>query len=267
MTDVRGSFEHREAEPGRQVPGTPCWTSLLVHDLEAIKGFYGSLFGWTYHSPGMRQLGPYVRAALDGHDVAGIGELPPDRQHANAWTTYLASDDADASAEWVHCSGGTLGVGPLAAEDAGRLVLASDPAGASFGVWQGRRLWDARPAGRPAGPGHPVWHELVTHDASAMLKFYRALFGYEAKPAGDAQTDKLVLHVDGRPVASVTGAGPALRQPHWLTYFEVADVDAAAARVGTLGGRVVTAPHRTPAGRTATVADPEGAVFALRSAP
>ncbi len=262
MTEVWGSSEHREEETRRQTPGTPCWTSLLVHDLEAIKEFYGRLFGWTYYSPGPRQLGPYVRATLDGRDVAGIGELPPDRQLGGAWTTYLASDDADASAEWIHCSGGTVGVGPLATEEAGRLVLAADPAGASFGVWQGRPLWSADP-GAVAAPGTPVWHELVTHDASVMLKFYRALFGYEAKASGDVESDTLTLHLDGRPVASVRGAGPTLRHPHWTTYFEVTDVDAAAARAVELGGAVVTGPRETTAGRTATVADPEGAVFTL----
>ncbi|MFI9201747.1 VOC family protein [Streptomyces sp. NPDC053048] len=261
MTEVSGSYPTGEGEPRRQPPGTPCWTSLLVHDLEATQEFYGGLFGWTYYDPGPRQLGPYVRAALDGHDVAGIGELPPGRQLAGAWTTYLASDDADVTAEWIHCCGGTVGVGPLAAEDAGRLVLAADPAGASFGVWQGQK---------PAGPqltgvpGTPVWHELVTYEAPVMLKFYRALFGYETKAAGSVDSDTITLHADGRPVAAIRGKGDTSQRPHWLTYFEVADVDAAARRVTELGGRVLQGPAPGPAGPVATVEDPQGAVLALR---
>ncbi|MEU7135886.1 VOC family protein [Streptomyces sp. NPDC046261] len=264
MTEVWGSSETGEEETRHDTPGTPCWTSLLVHDLEATKEFYGSLFGWTYYSPGPRQLGPYVRATLDGRNVAGIGELPADRQLPNAWTTYLASDDADVCAEWIRCSGGTVGVGPLAAEEAGRLVLATDPAGAPFGVWQGKRLLGPRPTGTPGTEGTPVWHELVTHDAAAVLKFYRALFGYETKVAGAVDCDVFTLHVDGRPVASIRGAGPSLLHPHWMTYFEVADVDATVRRVAELGGRVLSGPRETPAGRAATVADPEGAAFTLR---
>ncbi|MEU1782460.1 MULTISPECIES: VOC family protein [Streptomyces] len=259
MTEVWGSSEHRGATR-RQTPGTPCWTSLLARDLEATKEFYGGLFGWSYYTPGSGRPGPYVRATIDGRDVAGIGGLPPDRQLANAWTTYLASDDADASAEWIHCAGGTVGVGPLADEDAGRLVLATDPAGAPFGVRQGRGAAGPGPAGVP---GTPVWHELVTHDAAAVLKFYRALFGYETKSSGAVGADTFTLHLDGRPVAAIRGAGPALRYPHWMTYFEVADVDAAAERVAELGGRVVDAPAEVAAGRAATVEDPEGAVFTL----
>ncbi|MEV4442638.1 VOC family protein [Streptomyces sp. NPDC049577] len=270
MTEVWGSSELSQGET-RPTPGTPCWTSLLVRDLEATKEFYGGLFGWSYYSPGPRQLGPYVRATLDGRDVAGIGELPRGRQLANAWTTYLASEDADVAAEWIRCSGGTVGVGPLAAEDAGRLVLASDPAGAPFGVWQGQELVGPQLVGVP---GTPVWHELVTHDAAMVVKFYRALFGYDVKPAGSVESDTLVLHLDGRPVAAVRGVGAGLRHPHWMTYFEVADVDAAARRAVELGGRVLSEPHdalgdpgavgaAAGPGRMATVTDPEGAVFTL----
>ncbi|WP_372410111.1 VOC family protein [Streptomyces luteireticuli] len=259
MTEVWGSSPRR-GQPARHTPGTPCWTSLLVHDLEATKDFYAGLFGWSYYSPGPRQLGPYVRATIDGRDVAGIGELPPDRLLPTAWTTYLASDDADTAAEWIRCSGGTVGVGPLAAEDIGRLVLASDPAGAPFGVWQGEDLTGPQPAGVP---GTPVWHELVTHDAAEVVKFYRALFRYETKPAGSAGRDLLTLLLDGRPVASVRGAGAALRRPHWTTWFEVADTDDAARRAEELGGRVLDPPHDDPAGRMASVEDPEGAALTL----
>lgn len=53
-----------------------------------------------------------------------------------AWTPYFASDDVDLTAEAVRSCGGTVGVGPLDADDAGRLALASDPSGAVFGIWQ-----------------------------------------------------------------------------------------------------------------------------------
>ncbi|WP_171162625.1 VOC family protein [Streptomyces sp. I05A-00742] len=264
MTEVWGSAPQRNRVQVRHVPGTPCWTSLLVHDLEATKDFYGGLFGWTYSDPGPCRLGPCVRATIDGRDVAGLGELPPDRRLPTEWTTYLASDDADVTAEWIRCSGGTVGVGPIAAEDVGRLVLASDPAGAPFGV---RQAQDASGPRTPAVPGTPVWHELLTHDAAVAVKFYKALFPYELKPADSVDADRLTLHLDGRPVASVRGAGAALRRPHWTTWFEVADTDAAARRAEELGGRVLRGPHDEPAGRTASVADPEGAVLTLVRTP
>ncbi len=48
-----------------------------------------------------------------------------------------------------------------------------------------------------------------------------------------------------------------------MTYFEVADADAAARLVVELGGRVVSPPRDGTAGRLAVVADPEGAVFTV----
>ena len=50
----------------------------------------------------------------------------------------------------------------------------------------------------------------------------------------------------------------------WGVDFWVADIDAAVARAGELGGRVLMPVHaRPPSFRAAVVADPEGAVLSL----
>jgi len=247
-------------EATRHTPGTPCWVSLMVHGLDATQEFYAALFGWEF-SPGPAQLGPYVRAMLDGKEVAGIGRLPADRHLPVAWTPYLASDDAGATAEAIRSCGGTVGVGPLDAADAGRLVIASDPAGAVFGVWQAAAHLGTAVYGTH---GTPVWNELLTVETSSVGKFYHAVFGYDTEPADSS--DRLTLRIDGRPVASVHGMGQALprgRGPHWMTYFEVEDTDTTAHRVVELGGHVIKAPGQGPGGREATVCDPEGAVFTI----
>ncbi|MFC8915586.1 VOC family protein [Streptomyces sp. NPDC047821] len=249
-------------EAARRTPGTPCWVSLMVHRLDATQEFYGSLFGWRFQ-PGPRQLGPYVRGLLDGEEVAGIGQLPADRDLPTAWTTYLASDDADETAESIRCSGGTVAVGPLDAADAGRLVICSDPTGAVFGVWQAAAHLGTAVAGVP---GTPTWNELLTQETEAVGKFYKTVFGYETDPVPPAGPDLVTLKVGGRPVAALRGVGTALprdRGAHWMTWFEVADTDATAQRVTELGGRVLQAPRDDPAGRLATVVDPEGAVFTI----
>ncbi|MEC4015824.1 VOC family protein [Streptomyces sp. H27-D2] len=251
----------------RRTPGTPCWVSLMVHGLSATQDFYHALFGWEFQ-PGPEHLGPYVRALLDGREVAGIGELAPDRHLSVAWTTYLATDDADASAERIRSCGGTVGVGPLDADNAGRMALASDPQGALFGVWQACGHGGTKVFGEP---GSPVWNELVARETSMVGKFYEAVFGYESETVVSADSDHLTLRLDGRPVAAIHGVGRALprdRGAHWMTYFEVADTDAAARRVVELGGQVLRAPRDEATGRQAVVADPEGAVFSVvRSSP
>lgn len=249
-------------EATRREPGTPCWVSLMVRGLDAAEEFYGELFGWEFQ-PGPPQPGPYARALLDGREVAGIGRLPADCDLPGAWTTYLASDDAGGTAESVRCGGGTVAVGPLDSGDAGRLVICSDPAGAVFGVWQAAAFQGTAVAG---APGTPVWNELLTHECEPVVKFYRTVFGYEPDPLGPDDQDRVTLLAKGRPAASVRGVGadlPRDRGAHWTTWFEVADPDAAARRVEELGGKVLRAPRDGVEGRTATVADPEGAVFTI----
>ncbi|MFE5742078.1 VOC family protein [Streptomyces celluloflavus] len=246
----------------RRMPGAPCWVSLLAHGLTATQEFYGALFGWEYR-PGPQHFGPYARAYLDGREVAGLGGLPPDRRLPVAWTTYLASDDADTTAEQIRSCGGTVGVGPLDADDAGRMAIGSDPQGAIFGIWQGRSMTGTAVTGVP---GTPVWNELVTRETSTVGAFYEHVFGYESEAVVSADFDYLTLYLKGRPVAGIHGVGNALprdRGPHWMTYFAVSDTDAAARRVAELGGHVLRPPRDSTHGRLATVADSEGAAFRI----
>ncbi|MBT2511249.1 VOC family protein [Streptomyces sp. ISL-98] len=247
----------------RHTPGAPCWVSLMVHGLAATQDFYRALFGWEFR-PGPGQLGPYVRAVLDGKEVAGIGQLPPDRHLPVAWTPYFATEDADVTAESIRSHGGTIGVGPLDADHAGRMAIGSDPSGAVFGIWQAAAHLGTAIAGTH---GTPAWNELMTRETATVSKFYQAVFGYEVEPDASADPDDyLTLRLEGRPVAALRGVGKALprdRGPHWMTYFEVEDTDASARTVQELGGHVLQAPEEGPNGRVATVADPEGAVFTI----
>ncbi|HET9382885.1 MAG TPA: VOC family protein [Streptomyces sp.] len=262
MTDARGPGSPSAAEPGRYAPGTPCWVSLTVHAVDATRAFYGALFGWEFR-PGPQPLGPYARALVDGREVAGIGRLPEGRRLPVAWTPYLASDDVDATADAVRSYGGTIGVGPLDAADAGRLAIGSDPSGAVFGIWQAAAHLGAAVTGVP---GTPAWNELLTYEPARTAKFYAAVFGHEAEAGARGGGDEVTLHVDGRAVAGVSSGGPALgpgRGPHWITSFQVADLDDALERVVALGGRVLVPAGDRARGRVATVADPEGARFSL----
>src|SRR5690606_31607137 len=127
--------------------------------------------------------------------------------------------------EAVRCCGGTIGVGPLDASEAGRLAIGSDPSGAVFGIWQaaahtGTALTE--------GPGTPAWNELITFESASTAKFYETVFGYAEEPVASADLDYVTLRLDGRPVAGVYGAGTAVprdRGPHWTTYVTVADLD------------------------------------------
>jgi predicted enzyme related to lactoylglutathione lyase len=238
----------------------------MVHGLAATQDFYAALFGWEFQ-PGPQQLGPYVRAMLNGREVAGIGQLPPNRHLPIAWTPYLASNDADLTAETVRLCGGTVGVGPLDAAEAGRLAICSDPAGAVFGIWQPAAHYGTALTGMP---GTPAWNELLTFESVNVAKFYESVFAYEEESAVSADLDYVTLRIDGRPVAGIRGVGNALprdRGSHWVTSFEVADADETLARIVELGGHVLGPAKDSVHGRVATVSDPEGARFSLIQKP
>ncbi len=64
-----------------------------------------------------------------------------------------------------------------------------------------------------------------------------------------------------------SGFLPEGTPPFWSLYWEVEDIDASVVQLGSLGGSVVMAAEDTPYGRMATVTDPAGAVFRLRTGP
>lgn len=239
----------------------------MVHGPDRCQLFYEALFGWEFRS-GPQRIGPHARALLDGSEVAGIGLLPPDVLLPVAWTPYFASTDVDLTAEAVRSRGGTIGVGPLDAEEVGRLAIGSDPSGAVFGIWQASaQLGDRAPAGTP---GTPSWYELTTREPERAARFYTSVFGHTAGSGVSADIDHTTLYVDGRPVAGIHGVYDHLadgRGSHWTTYFTVADLDDAVDHVLRLGGQVLEHPRGSTRGRVASVADPEGARFSLLQNP
>ncbi|EDY42125.1 VOC family protein [Streptomyces sp. SPB074] len=257
MAEARAAAE-RDGVAGGARRG-PCWVSLMVRDPAAAREFYGALFGWEYEE-GPRRLGPYARALLDGRPVAGLGQLPAGTGLPVAWTTYFGTEDVNELAATVHACGGTVGVGPLDSPGAGRLALVTDTGGAAFGLWQPTAHAGFAVTGVP---GAHSWSELLTRDTASVAPFYRAALGFGTRQEGPGQ---VTFTLDGRPVAAALGVGRARareRGAGWLACFEVADVAASCAAAVRLGGQVVEEPATGLRGPTATMADPEGAVFAL----
>jgi predicted enzyme related to lactoylglutathione lyase len=115
--------------------------------------------------------------------------------------------------------------------------------------------------------GKVIFVELITPDLAAAKQFYAGLFGWTFR---DIQADKKVYAealLDGRPVAGLfqrdVPAGRH-RQPAWLSFIAVRDVDAAKEIALQHGAKVLFEPHSFPdRGREAVFADPQGAVFAV----
>jgi uncharacterized protein len=116
-------------------------------------------------------------------------------------------------------------------------------------------------------PGVPCWVDTSQPDPDAAAAFYRDLFGWEVENVmpPDAPGSYYIARLHGGEVGAVGGQPPGQAAPAaWNTYVWVADADETAAKARAAGGRVLTDPFDVfDAGRTATCADPDGAVFSL----
>ena len=248
--------------------GYPCWVDLMTSDVEAAKEFYTGLFGWSLVDTGP-DGGGYQMAKIDGRSVAGIGPMMQNQQgHPSVWTTYLASDDVDATCEQVTEHSGVVLAPPFDVMDVGRMAIVQDPAGATFGLWTAGKHIGAE---LTSETGALSWNELMTRDYERAQAFYAAVFGYTFTELGDDNFSYATLEVDGRPVGGI-GTLPA-EMPrevpaHWRVYFAVDDADDALSKAATLGGRVLRAAEDMPYGRWGDASDGQGAMFSvLKPAP
>lgn len=243
--------------------GTPCWADLATTDLHTANTFYSSLFGWTIIDAG-EDMGHYGMCMLGGYAAAGIGPKQRGDTSPPAWITYLASSDAAKTAESIVSAGGSLLAGPMDIGDDGRMLMAQDPTGAVFGVWEAGTNIGASIVNEPGSMG---WNELCTRDTERARTFYSAVFGYRyTRMEGDLD----YVTIDGAgPGNTIGGIGqldadaPPDLPPYWMTYFVVTDADQVAATATDGGGSVVTGPFDTPFGRMAVIRDPQGAVFSI----
>jgi predicted enzyme related to lactoylglutathione lyase len=241
--------------------GMPAWVELTTSDPEASRRFYGELFGWEFQV-GSAETMHYTTCLVRGHRVAGMAGDPAPAGTPTAWTTYLASGDVDDTARRVTAAGGRLTTGPTDVMDQGRMVIAIDPTGAVFGLWQAGQHPGASLASEP---GAVSWTELQTGDLDAAQAFCTAIFGYtwQEAPGGlRYATFSVSSHLAGGALA-IPEEWHAGDRPHprWLTYFAVNDADSAAASTERLGGGVLFPPQDSPFGRFAVLRDPQGATF------
>jgi predicted enzyme related to lactoylglutathione lyase len=243
--------------------GTPCWPELTTRDLPGVIGFYEKIFGWTCQGLGPR-FWHYTMCLVDGEPVAAITPPAIGLEPGEAvWHIYIATSDVEVCAKRVEVNDGKLVILPVTLPDFGSFALATDPDGATFGLWQAGPHLGARLLRQP---GTMCWNELHTRNVKMADGFYEALFGYEREQIGDGiDYDYIVWKIGGEPVCGRLRmqCETARGEPHWKTYFTVANCDEVEARVLTEGGKVLIGAYETPHGRVAIVADPGGAVFGI----
>lgn len=255
--------------------GVPCWIDLAQPDVEAAQRFYGGLFGWEFTEampPGAP--GSYLIATLNGEDAAALA--PGD---GDGWMSYIACDDADATAKIVEAAGGSIREQPEDAGPGGRLATVADPQGAVFRLWQARRRLGAQAVNQP---GAWAFTDLHTSDAEAALRFYHEVFGWVV----DDNLGGGMIRLPGYGDHLAAGADPDIyerqrgkapegfadvvaalaedgaERARWDVRFVVTDLDESSTTAERLGATIVGRNDSTYT-REATVEDPQGARFVL----
>lgn len=245
-------------------PGTPNWADLGTTDVDAAVAFYGAVFGWEFQSAGP-DAGGYGMFTLGGKTVAAAGPLM-EQGSRPGWTIYFQTPDADATAESVRQAGGAV----LAQMDVfteGRMAQFTDPAGATFAVWQPGNTKGLQAV---TDAGTLCWTELHTADTAAAKAFYQSVFGWVTQdmPMGDFSYT-VIQPSEGGEDRSQGGMLPLTPDmaaegwtPQWRPYFEVPDCDEAVATATKEGGTVTMPVNDIPGvGRMAWLTDPAGAPF------
>jgi Predicted enzyme related to lactoylglutathione lyase len=100
----------------------------------------------------------------------------------------------------------------------------------------------------------------------AGIRLLQRLFGWRQVDAEVGSTDLYQLFSAGdETIGGMFTKHPQEPVPFWLYYFDVDDLDAAAARVTAGGGQIFQGPFELPDGSwTARCRDPQGTAFALQ---
>jgi predicted enzyme related to lactoylglutathione lyase len=244
--------------------GAPCWLDLLVSDVPRAQQFYAELFGWTWLA-GDPASGGYTLALLDGKPVAGVSRKPSSAPVPSQWTTYLRVGDIDIAAAAIVANGGRPLGRPVSIGALARTLVAVDPGGAFFGVWE---PGDLLGSGVLDKPGSLTWSELLTRDYDRVLDFYENIFAHgfidETEPDGPRWS---TAHTgDGNPaygLAEIEPDWPAEIPAHWLASLSTQHVVPTVARALELGATLLQGPFDGPYGLGAVLAGPEGEVFSV----
>ncbi len=127
---------------------------------------------------------------------------------------------------------------------------------------------DLPPVGASGGgrtPGAIIWHDLISDTPEQTRRFYGELFAWEFEPV--AGVNYQLIRQQGKVIGGMvdqTRLANPVDISQWVVAMSVADIEAAAGRVGVAGGTVFTPPTSLGArGRIAVVADNSGAVLSL----
>ena len=117
--------------------GNPfCYMELTTSNLPGAKDFYSKMFDWQLEEfAGAGQ--PYFMVNTGSEPAGGMMGLPMP-QVPTTWCVYILVDDLDSAVAKLEKLGGKVLKERTEVPEYGWFVIASDPQGAFFGLWQAK---------------------------------------------------------------------------------------------------------------------------------
>jgi predicted enzyme related to lactoylglutathione lyase len=240
----------------------------MTTDMKAAESFYRNVVGWT-SAPFEGSPQPYtVFNRRGGTAVAGVMPRPQGVNTPPFWAMYVGVPKLEDAAAKIKQLGGSDCTPVIEVPTVGRMQMMKDPQGAAFYIYEPATT-DHQPEAA-AEVGETSWHELMTTDAPAAMKFYQEIFGWqpsEALDMGPAGTYQMFNRPHGM-IGGMMNKPPEMAHvpPNWQIYFRVPDITAAIERIKANGGQILNGPMEVPGGdRIVNAMDPQGAAFALHA--
>ena len=247
--------------------GSPCWTDLWTSDVEGSRKFYSELFSWEALAPSP-EFGGYFMFTRDGVPVAGgmgdMGEMKAD----NTWKIYLDTPDIARTVTETEKAGGQVLTPVVPVADLGDQFVLADPNGAQLGAWQAGTFPGFTVLGEH---GSPSWFELHTRGFERAIDFYHSVFLWKLNAVSDSDEFRYSVMLNPSGEGELAGIMDGSRSlpadviDHWSVYWHVDDPETIVAAAKSLGGSVTQDITDTPYGRLASLKDPSGASFKIRS--
>ena len=248
--------------------GRPIWYELMTTDTAAAEKFYRNVIGWT-SAPFDQSPQPYTVFKRSGDkQVGGLMKRPEGMNMPPFWAMYIAVPKLEEAVAHITRRGGSELSPVIEVPTVGRMQMMKDPQGAAFYIIQ--------PTPREESPekapdvGEASWHELMTTDAPAAMKFYSDIFGWQPGETHDmgAMGKYYLFNRPHGMIGGMMNKPPEMANvpPHWGIYFRVPDINAAAERIKANGGKILNGPMEVPGGDWIVNAmDPQGAAFSLQA--
>jgi predicted enzyme related to lactoylglutathione lyase len=110
------------------------WNELASPDLAAAKAFYRRHFDFEFNEAmSMGPMGDYCFIDHHGQRIGAVTQRQDERQPA-AWLFYVGVPSIAAAARAIEANGGKVLMGPHEVPTGEWIVIATDPAGAGFGL-------------------------------------------------------------------------------------------------------------------------------------